>query len=56
MSSRNTEWQRVAKAGTSSVFYDQTIFYDSIIEPTSGLDVFYDGTGTLTDWTNIDLI
>jgi hypothetical protein len=57
MSSRNTQWENVQQPGQGAWFYDQEGFtYDQELSVIEQLEVFYNGLGNVTVWTNIDLL
>nr|AKH48005.1 hypothetical protein [uncultured marine virus] len=48
------EWNPQEKSGVGSQFYDENnLFYDALIENTTGSEVYYDGLGSTTVWTNL---
>lgn len=50
-------WDNQEKSGVTGAgwFYDEpNLFYDELKDPDSGNeDVFYDGIGLTTEWTNV---
>jgi len=48
-------WDNIEKSGSSAGWeYDETnLLYDSATDPDSGGNVYYNGIGTVTTFTNI---
>jgi hypothetical protein len=57
MSSRNTQWDNLQQTGEGTWTYNQdNLSYDIAVDPLTELSVRYNGLGTLTEWTNLDLL
>ena len=57
MSSRNTQWDNLQQGGEGTWTYNQdNLSYDIAVDPLAELSVRYNGLGTLTEWTNLDLL
>ena len=51
-----TTWDLQEESGTSGAgwLYDEVnLTYDNLLDPDSGLPVFYDGLGSTVSWTNL---
>jgi hypothetical protein len=57
MSSRNTQWDNLQQTGEGAWTYNQdNLAYNTLLDPLTELSVKYNGLGSLTEWTNLDLL